>query len=107
MKYIHYFTAAICTLIFLIIVLYASPLYIINQIRYGFYVEEFVQEYGLSFNNSYVYIINRFIGLVFWTSIFINVGLLLFKKINIKTKGKISLISLIILLLIIFSPKMF
>jgi hypothetical protein len=86
---------------------FGGPSFMLEFVTDGIYGEKVFNIYNIPYDNLYAIWINRFIGLVFWTSIFINIALLFFSKINIKTKGKISLISLIILLLIIFAPKMF
>jgi len=108
MKYIYYFSITISLLIFSIfmIMTYGGGFIIIFfDIRDGFYKEDLFNKYDLSIDYIYIYWINRLISIIFWGSIFICIGLAFFKKINIKTKGVISLVCLIIILLTLFGPK--
>lgn len=110
MKYIYYFTSTACLLIFIILMILSSGggfHVIFFLIETGFYGKNIFTINNIPYDDLYVIWLNRLIGAIFWCCIFINIGLLFFKKINIKTKGKISLVCLIILLLIIFVPKIF
>jgi hypothetical protein len=107
MKYIYYLITLVCLFIFLVYIGYGGPLAILFYIEDGFYGEKIFTKHSIPYDNLYATWVNRLIGLIFWSCIFINIILLFFRKMNMKTKGKISLVCLIILLFIIFIPKIF
>jgi len=105
MKYIHYATVLICSFILLFFCIYGGGFYIYFQITHGFYGEKIFAIHNIPYDNLYIAFFNRFIAVIFWSSNVVCVSLLFLKKINIKTKGVISLVCLIIILLTLFGPK--
>jgi len=86
---------------------FGGPLFIWELIRNGFYGEKMFITHNIPYDNFFIIWLNKFIGVAFWGSLVTCVMLIFFDKMDIRKKGKICLVCLIILLLIIFIPKIF
>lgn len=105
MKFIYYTIIILFSLILVIFLImpYGGVFTIWDIINDGFYSETVFQN---KINNSLYFIwINKFVSFLFFLSILTPLILLLIKKVSIKSKTTISVICLIIILLIIFVPK--
>lgn len=108
-KTLYYSAVSICWLIFLMHLFgpFGGPISILDYLRDGFYSEKYLQKELLIEITKPVQLINQFIAILFWCSIFLCMISIFFKKIEIKSKQNIALVSILIILMIVFIPKIY
>lgn len=108
-KILYYSAVSICWLIFLMHLFgpFGGPMSILDYLRDGFYSEKYLQKELLMEISKPVQLINQSIAVLFWCAIFSCMFSIFFKKTQTKNKQNVALISIIILLLIVFIPKIY